>query len=1668
MGDLPVYGYEDDDWLQDIFQNLNDETFVSDNSQIHPQGMNDMKFINSCHVEYWNDDPVLDEDDEPPDKFIKAAYKMRIRSFEINRHRQPTKSEKKEAELLDWNCEEAHWIKDEDDNWIPNDPNLRLATDPIIDYDRVAAYNHITMNITAAPESIQKGKPNSDKIEIVNLEQSDTGANANITPHLDKLHDIRWFEPVTIGNAQEDSSLLVTAIGKFTLSTSDGPVEIAMYYSPNATNTIISPTAICKYRGLIAFNKYCNVENEEGIISFMNRDHQTAFLLSMTGTNGLWFHSLNPPSVNVKSIQVNTLSDPALWELWHQRLAHCGRWAMENIHKHAEGVPKLHGNAFYKCPSCMAGKLCTKRSNTKNSRHLGSVVSCYPDGIRGSNVPPDKRDTTFTESDEHLQSYLDSLHLPDAKPGQHFHMDFGFVRGSEYREKDSETGRTVTSIDNKNSYLLVVDRKTRYMWTYNSDSKEPPLLAIKTILSKFGSKDAHRTVRTDQDKGLGKSKEFLKLLEKLNFHPELTGTDNSQQNSRAERPHRDLGQMMRCLLHSSNLGPEYWTYALNMAVYVKNRVPHKSLKMSPYEAFTGHQPNLSRLRIFGSRIRAKKTGHRSAKLDMHTESGIFLGFGATSSNGYFIDDASGQVKLGTHLIFDEAHYSVPARKAPLSAEALQRLGYYNREQWIDENVQSQFKADSTGQLAVQRLTNTAIIPTRGTPESIGLDLHSDEPTKIIKPGETIIFKTGISAVAPPGTYLRIAPRSGLTVRKHLNTLAGVVDPDYRGNIGVVLHNFGKTEQTIKQRDRIAQMIVETARTPKVLESKTLPKTIRNTSGFGSTDKKIYDTNSKTNIIPTLPLPINVRPSAACAAALHFDHTCNELENLVDDPPHDLDIQINNISQDMNLAFDLPFDISLSDCPFDTFTDRTIDIKGDHPTLGLQMENNDMYNLPQLKQCQRSTPSSKLKAWRRDLRDGFIRSINDKPVTSVDDVKQIIRECRDKGDSSITIHFALIDTIAIHTEKGLPQMFYDQLNVVGKHLFELRHDPAYNKDFARIIGLDRIDDDQLTDANRKILEDLHQIIAHKLDSTDLAKRRTKLTRRKLQQCDDWNDWLMSEHKQLDQYYDQNTFGQPQFLPNGANVLNLLWTYLIKDDGRKKARCVCNGSKKMRGSVTLAETYAAALEQNGARIFWAAVALNNFICIGADASNAFAEAPPPKAPLYVHVDPPYREWYKTKFPQKPRIPPGSVMRVQGALQGHPESARLWALLIDKVIKDLNLQPCTHEPNLYYTKNYSDTGKKVLLLRQVDDFAVACEDKDTAEKVIESINSKMTIKGVKQLGLIDRFNGVDILQSRHYIKLFNATYIRKILQHHHWLKEEFPLSAHNPIPMKDTPEYHRKLETATPLSDDERNNIESNLKFTYRQAIGELIYALVTCRPDISFSVVKLAQYSAAPAAIHFEAVKQIYKYLHATQERGIIYWRKQPNFDLPVHQLPTYEEEANYTPGEPRQQHDGSKLIGAVDSDYAGDNSHRKSVSGIVIKLAGGTILYKTQYQSTIALSTTEAEFTAACEAGKYLLYVRTILEEIGLEQTDATVLYEDNQGALLMANASRPTKRTRHMDVKHFVIQQWIAHDLLTMKRVNTNDNCSDALTKATGKTLFYRHMDYIQGYIRPEYVAAAA
>ena len=133
------------------------------------------------------------------------------------------------------------------------------------------------------------------------------------------------------------------------------------------------------------------------------------------------------------------------------------------------------------------------------------------------------------------------------------------------------------------------------------------------------------------------------------------------------------------------------------------------------------------------------------------------------------------------------------------------------------------------------------------------------------------------------------------------------------------------------------------------------------------------------------------------------------------------------------------------------------------------------------------------------------------------------------------------------------------------------------------------------------------------------------------------------------------------------------------------------------------------------------------------------------------------------------------------------------------------------------------------------------------------------------------------------------------------------------------------------------------------------------------------------------------------------------------------------------------------------------------MTGAAVVYKTILQRIVALSSTEAEFYALSEAGKLALYVRSILNELGIPQHTATSVFEDNKGCLHMTQNQKPTKNTKHIDLHHFADVDWVAQDLILVKKINTHDNSRDTLTKSLGKTLFHRHKDTIMGNRLPTY-----
>lgn len=137
-------------------------------------------------------------------------------------------------------------------------------------------------------------------------------------------------------------------------------------------------------------------------------------------------------------------------------------------------------------------------------------------------------------------------------------------------------------------------------------------------------------------------------------------------------------------------------------------------------------------------------------------------------------------------------------------------------------------------MKIKRLNSNALIPKKGSEFAAGYDLYASE-AGTIKPRERRLIKTGIVLEIPEGYYGRIAPRSGLAFKSGIDVMAGVIDSDYRGEIGVILYNSDSLNDFIfGVGDKIAQIIFEKYHDFDIIESKELNDTDRGSGGFGST------------------------------------------------------------------------------------------------------------------------------------------------------------------------------------------------------------------------------------------------------------------------------------------------------------------------------------------------------------------------------------------------------------------------------------------------------------------------------------------------------------------------------------------------------------------------------------------------------------------------------------------------------------------------------------------------------------------------------------------------------------------------------------------------------------------------------------------------------------------
>lgn len=210
-------------------------------------------------------------------------------------------------------------------------------------------------------------------------------------------------------------------------------------------------------------------------------------------------------------------------------------------------------------------------------------------------------------------------------------------------------------------------------------------------------------------------------------------------------------------------------------------------------------------------------------------------------------------------------------------------------------------------------------------------------------------------------------------------------------------------------------------------------------------------------------------------------------------------------------------------------------------------------------------------------------------------------------------------------------------------------------------------------------------------------------------------------------------------------------------------------------------------------------------------------------------------------------------------------------------------------------------------------------------------------------------------------------------------------------------------------------------YRSLVGGLLYLAVVARPDIAVAAAILGRKFAEPTENDWTAAKRVLRFLKGTKE-----WYLRLG-------------------GDPDQA-----LVGYSDADWAGDLATRKSTTGFVF-VYGGVVSWASRRQSSVTLSSMEAEYYALSEACQETIWLRQLLNEFGERQQQPSVVKEDNQGCLAFVKTERSNRRSKHINTReHFVRELCLKGEVL-LEYCPTDEMLADIFTKPLGPQ---KHQDF--------------
>jgi hypothetical protein len=479
------------------------------------------------------------------------------------------------------------------------------------------------------------------------------------------------------------------------------------------------------------------------------------------------------------------------------------------------------------------------------------------------------------------------------------------------------------------------------------------------------------------------------------------------------------------------------------------------------------------------------------------------------------------------------------------------------------------------------------------------------------------------------------------------------------------------------------------------------------------------------------------------------------------------------------------------------------------------------------------------------------------------------------------------------------------------------------------------------------------------------------------------------------------------PPGVKPIRSQWVFIIKhkSDGsveRYKARLVADG-RGQRFGIDYNEIFSPTFKPATLRIILALAAQHDLKLRSIDFSSAYLNGD-----LEEDV-------YMTQPEGFPQGEHGQLLKLRKSLYGLKQAGRQWHKKLCKKLRTMGFICLQSDSSCYV---YSDGAVRIILPIYVDDGMISAKSDAEIDRVIAQLGSSFK---VKDLGPTEWLLGIKIERDSETggIHLSQRQYAVNML-------EQYGMADSKPVrtPMVPGLILTKDMGAKTPEEAKKYGKI-------YLSSVGSLMYLATQTRPDISYAVGFLARFNSNPGEKHWEAVKHLMRYINGTLDYRLTFRKSSPS----SHPFTTYFAATKPEPQSP-------SLSVYSDASHGDCKESGKSTGGYVVIMNGAPVSWRSKLQTTVSLSTTEAEYIAGVDAGKEIKWVRNVLLELGYGVSGPSPLIMDNQSAIQVAKNPEHHGRMKHLDLAHYWLRDEVAKGSIAVEYTPTQEQIADIFTKA--------------------------